>query len=98
MNYSQIYQENSEIPEYHLQELFKQIDKSKENYKTIEDGFIMIELQDSNKNILIKTEEMKGNFYFKKIIWKDIIKIDFNLEYIFKINLKNACLYSIKFD
>ena len=68
------------------------------NYKTIEDGFIMIELQDSNKNILIKTEEMKGNFYFKKIIWKDIIKIDFNLEYIFKINLKNACLYSIKFD
>lgn len=68
------------------------------NYKTIDDGFIMIELQDRNKNILTKSEEMKGNVYFKKIIWKDIINIDFNLEYIFKINLKNSCLYGLKFN
>ena len=31
-----IYQEN-EIPEYHIDELFKQIDKTKKNYKTIEE-------------------------------------------------------------
>lgn len=63
-----IYQEN-EIPEYHLQELFKQIDKSKENYKTIEEITTRI-------IAIIKTEEgfqksEDGKYYFHTIKFKE---------------------------
>ena len=59
-----IYQEN-EIPEMHLQELFKQIDKTKENYKTIKEITTRI-------MAIIKTEEgfqksEDGKYYFHTI-------------------------------
>ncbi len=64
-----IYQENSEIPQYHLQELFKQIDKSKKNYKIIEEITTRI-------MAIIKTEEgfqksEDGKYYFHTIRFKE---------------------------
>jgi type III restriction enzyme len=63
-----IYQED-EIPEIHLQELFKQIDKTKENYKTIEEITTRI-------MAIIKTEEgfqksEDGKYYFHTIKFKE---------------------------
>ena len=63
-----IYQEN-EIPEIHLQELFKQIDKTKENYKTIKEITTRI-------MAIIKTEEgfqksEDGKYYFHTIRFKE---------------------------
>ena len=64
-----IYQENSEIPEYHLQELFKQIDDKKQNYKTIEEITTRI-------IAIIKTEEgfqksEDGKYYYHTIKFKE---------------------------
>ena len=63
-----IYQEN-EIPAYHLQELFMQIDKTKENYQTITEITTRI-------MAIIKTEEgfkksEDGKYYYHTIKFKE---------------------------
>ena len=63
-----IYQEN-EMPEYHIDELFKQIDKTKKNYKTIEEITTRI-------LAIIKTEEgfqksKDGKYYYHTIRFQE---------------------------
>jgi hypothetical protein len=67
------------------------------NYKTFDDGFIIIELQDNDKNILLSSEKLKDDYYFNKIIWKNDIIIN-KEQYILKITMKKCSLYSIKFN
>lgn len=63
-----IYQEN-EIPEIHLQELFKQIDQSKQNYKTIEEITTRIIAIIKTEDGFKKSED--GKYYYHTIKFKE---------------------------
>jgi len=66
------------------------------NYKTNSDGFIQFELLDEHNNIILTSEKMIGDVYFKQIEWLDSKIIPSDSKYYLNVTLSNASLYSFK--
>jgi len=66
------------------------------NYKTNSDGFIQFELLDEHDNIILTSDKMVGDEYFKEIEWINSQTIPSDSKYYLNVTLSNASLYSFK--
>ncbi len=78
-------------------DLIKLYSKLYINYSTFDEGFINIQIIDTNKNILLDSIKVSNNSYFHEVIWNNGNIITPGNYYI-QINMYNCNFYSFSYD